>query len=366
MGRVSAGRTATDGGRVKRRWRLLASLGAVAAALVLVPIGGIELGCPALPGATPSTPPDQTPPAARRPQARTWLTYPEWHIVYSAESLGRYLVKGGRPSGYDYGADVAGFWRSYCAINRIAGARAGAAEAKQMIYVIGISFTVEMAVKAGWESTIGRVSEWLGGWHSPEDRYAAGVQQRYGAFMHEVPWYDFDFAGTLARLWRTHDGWSIVRRPERRLALSAEYGVKAVYAKGIGALAAMQPDATTLVMTVRASPQVVAAIDPRLRPLATGTGRTRVSAPRYAQFTDLLGKLADHRIAVESIAGNRTIFVTLLAPTASVPRAALLAMPLGDRPGWSRYGVTVPVAELTARIAAARASGIEIEHVYDY
>ncbi len=351
---------------MRRRWGLLASLGVVAAALVLVPIGGIELGCPALPGASTATTPNQTPLAARRPEARTWLTYPEWHIVYSAESLGRYLGKGGRPSGYDYGADVAGFWRSYCAINRIAGARAGAVEAKQMIYVIGISFTVEMAVKAGWESIIGRVSEWLGGWHSAEDRYAAGVQQHYGAFMHEVPWYGFDFVGVLGGLWRTHGDWSVVRRPERRVALSAEYGVKAIYAKGIGALAAMQPDATTLIMTVRASPQAIAAVDPRLHALATKDGHTWVRAPRYAQFTDVLVKLAEHRIAVESIAGNDTIFVTVLAPTRLVPGAALLAIPLGDRPGWSRYGVSMPVADLTVRIAAARASGAEIEHVYDY
>ena len=343
---------------MKRRWRLLAGAGALAATLVLVPIGAIELACPAAPSLREGG-------RALRPEARTWLTYPEWHIVYAAESLGRYLAKGGRPSGYDYGADVAGFWRSYCAINRVAGARAGAADAKQMIYVIGISFTAEMAVKAGWEATIGRVSEWLGGWHSPEDRYAAGVQQRYGAFMHEVPWYGFDFAGTLAGLWRTQGRWS-ARRPERRVTLSAEYGVKAVYAKGIGALAAMQPDATTLVMIVRASPQTIAAIDPRLQPLATGGGRTLVRAPRYAQFTELLGKLADRHVAIESIAGNRTIFVTLLAPTASPPASALLAMPLGDRPGWSRYGVSVPVAALTDRLFAIRASGAEIEHVYDY
>jgi hypothetical protein len=346
---------------VKRRWRLLASAGALAATLVLVPIGGIELGCRAVPA--PAAQPIAGP--NHRPEARTWLTYPEWHIVYSADSLGRYLARGGRPSGYDYGADVAGFWRSYCAINRVAGARPGAADAKQMIYVIGISFTAEMAVKAAWEATIGRLAEWVGGWRSPEDRYAAGVQQRYGAFMHEVPWYGFDFAGTLAGLWRMHGSWS-VRRPERRIALSAEYGVKAVYAKGIGALAAMQPDATTLVMVVRASPQAVAAIDSRLHPLATGGGRTLVRAPRYAQFTDLLGKLAERRIAVESIAGNRTIFLTLLAPTGSPPAETLLAMPLGDRPGWSRYGVTVPVAELTDRMAAVNAEGAEIEHVYDY
>ncbi len=350
---------------MKRRWRLLVGLGAIAGALVLVPVASIELGCAATP-VTATTVASRVPANQHRPEARTWLTYPEWHIVYSAESLGRYLATDARPSGYDYGADVAGFWQSYCAINRIAGARSGASDAKLMIYVIGISFTAEMAIKAGWEATIGRVSEWLGGWNTPEDRYAANVQQRYGAFMHEIPWYGFDFAGTLAGLWRTQGGWSIVRRPERRVALSAEYGVKAVYAKGIGAMAAMQPDATSLLMIVDTPPAQIAAVDPRLRAVATGQGRTLIRAPRYAQFTDLLGKLADRRIAIADIAGNRTIFMTVRAPTRAVPPTATIAMPLGDRPGWSRYGVTVPVSALTDRIAAARAAGAEIEHVYDY
>lgn len=352
---------------MKRRWALLTAVGALAATLVLVPIAGIELGCRATATAQAgSSPPGPVPAAERRPEARTWLTYPEWHIVYSADSLGRYLTAGRRPSGYDYGADVAGFWRSYCAIHRIAGARPGAADAKLMIYVIGISFTAEMAVKAGWENIIGRLSEVIGGWHSPEDRYAAAVQRRYGTFMHEVPWYAFDFGDAFSGLWHTKGEWSFVRRPERRIALSSEYGVKAVYAKGIGALAAMQPDATTLLMTVRASPHTVAAVDPRLRPVATGDGRTLVRAPRYAQFTDLIGKLAMQGIVVEDIAGNRTIFVTLLAPGRLRPATPLIAMPLGDRPGWSRYGVTLPVARLTAWVAASRAAGAEIEHVYDY
>lgn len=350
---------------MRRRWRLLAGPGAIAATLVLAPIARIELGCRATPasaaaGASP------IPRAERRPEARTWLTYPEWHIVYSAESLGRYLAMGGRPSGYDYGGDVAGFWRSYCAIHRVAGARAGAPDAKLMIYVIGISFTAEMAVKAAWENIVGRASEWLGGWRSPEDRYAATVQQRYGAFMHEVPWYSFDFAGALGGLWRTHGDRSFVRRPERRIALTGEYGVKAVYAKGIGALAGMQPDRTDLLMVVRATPDQVAAIDPRLHPVASGGGRTMVRAPRYAQFTDLVAKLADRGVAVADIAGNATIFVTIRAPDRLRPANALVAMPLGDRAGWSRYGVTLPVAGLTRWLAATRAAGAEIEHVYDY
>ena len=353
---------------MKRRWRALIGLGAIAATLVLAPIGGVELGCRAQ-AVPPAAVRSAVPPAIRRPEARTWLTYPEWHIVYSAESLGRHLAAGRAPSGYDYGADVAGFWRSYCAINRTAGARPGTGEAKLMIYVIGISFTAEMAVKAAWENIVGRASEWLGGWHTPEDRHAAAVQQRYAAFMYEVPWYRFGFGTALAGLWRTQGAWSLARRPERRVALTAEYGVKAVYAKALGAAtgASMAPDALTLQMVVRASPDTIRTVDARLKPLRPlGGGRTLVEAPRYAQFTDLLGRLAARGVAVEDIAGNRAIFVTVRAPETLRPARTLLAMPLGDRPGWWRYGVTVPVPELTAWIARTARTDTEIEHVYDY
>ena len=41
-------------------------------------------------------------------------------------------------------------------------------------------------------------------------------------------------------------------------------------------------------------------------------------------------------------------------------------MALGDKPGWRRVGVTVPVADLTATMRKVGASGGTIEHVYDY
>ena len=55
-------------------------------------------------------------PPGRRPEARTWLTYPEWHIVYSAETYGRYLAAGNRPSGFATGGRSRGFWSAICAL----------------------------------------------------------------------------------------------------------------------------------------------------------------------------------------------------------------------------------------------------------
>ena len=140
---------------MRRRWRLLIAAGATLTALVLVPIAAIEGGCRA-----PVSDGSQDgfrsilPSAERRPEARTWLTYPEWHIVYEADAYARHLAAGRPPSAFAYGDHIAGFWRSYCTLNRRSAGAPAAGDAKVMIYTIGISYTVELAVKAAYERTV--------------------------------------------------------------------------------------------------------------------------------------------------------------------------------------------------------------------
>jgi hypothetical protein len=359
---------------VKRRWKVLLGTGGVLLAAALTPILYVEIGCrgraAAMGGA--SHHPLIRDRAWRRDEVRTWLTYPEWHIVYSAESLGRFLERN-PPSGYDYWRDIKGFWLSYCAVNQAAAASGGAsADARVMLYTIGLSFSAEMLIKSAYENSIGRLFEWLGGWNSADDRYAASVQKRYGAFMHETPWYEFPFGQALSGLWDTAEPHAKARHFERRLALSAEYGVKAGYASLIGwaSGASLGRDERTLRFVARAKPEALVALDPRLKPVArAGYGLTVVEAPRYAQFSELLEKLADANLPLLEIAGNDDIFLTVLMPVGRQPAQAaaqLMAMPLGDRPGWQRVGLTTKVPHLLALMRAVRRSGGEVEHVYDY
>jgi len=357
---------------VKKRWKIAIGLGAVALAAIVVPVLYIEAGCRApIPGLEagqdyrPMLQPDE-----RRPEARTWLTYPEWHIVYSADSFGRHLAAR-PPSAYAYWPDISSFWSSYCLLNRATRGSDAAAEAKVMIHTIGISYSVELAVKAAYENTIGRLFEWAGGWPSQGDAYAARVQQRYGAFMHQTPWYRFPFGAALSGLWDIGTEPRPVRNWERRLALSAEYGVKAGYARLIDQAtgATLGRDELSLRFVALAAPAALAAVDPRLKPVRSERGLTVVEAPRYAEFTELLLKLADTRTELVEIAGNDDIFVTLLQPPGvALPTVgtAMLSMPLGDRPGWRRVGVTVKVPQLLDLLRQAQAGGGTIEHVYDY
>ncbi|HEX6605106.1 MAG TPA: hypothetical protein VF027_09545, partial [Sphingomicrobium sp.] len=277
--------------------------------------------------------------------------------------------RGNPPSGYHYWRDIRGFWSGYCAVNRASAGRAGA-DARVMLYTIGLSFSAELLVKALYENSLGRVSEWLGGWHSADDRYAARVQSAYGAFMHETPWYEFPFGRAFSGLWDTSEPRAKVRHWERRLALSSEYGVKAGYAKLIGwaSGASLGRDERMLRFVARADPQAIAAIDPRLKPVARlSPGMILVEAPRYAVFSDLLQKMAGSPVQLVEISGNDDIFVTLLVPPGKdVPGAHLFTTPLDEPAGWRRVAVSTKVPALLPLIRHARASGGRVEHVYDY
>lgn len=342
---------------MRKRKQILLGMGAVLVAAAIWPIGYIELACGA--AAIPPAPyrPLLTDPKDHRPEARTLLTYPEWHIVYSAKSLARHL-EARPPSAYPYAGDIGAFWSGFCAVNQRADPQA-AGDAKVMLYTIGMSFSAEMIVKGLYENTVGRVFEWIGGWRTPEDRYAQRVQASYGQFMHETPWYRYPFGTAFRQLWTF--GPSRVRGAERHLALSLEYGVKALYAKLIGWASgtALGQDERTMRVVLAAQPEQIAAVDPRLRHV---TGDT-YEAPRYAQFSNIAQKLAAAGIGFREIAGNDDVFLTVVMPK-ETPGTPLLRMDLADRPGWERRGLLVKVTDLSRTLAALPAGAFE--HLYDY
>ena len=191
---------------------------------------------------------------------------------------------------------------------------------------------------------------------------------RLRRFITRPPWYRFPFTGALAGLWRTDEPVAKPRHWERRLALSAEYGAKAGYAGLIGwaSGATLGPDEVRLRMVVRGDPS---RIDPRFKAVRAGQGLHVVDVPRYAQLTDLLVKLADGGLETVEIAGNDDIFLTVLVPdrTAAVDGTrTLLSLPLDDRPGWRRLGLSTKVPLLSRTLRTVRQSGGTVEHVYDY
>ena len=137
-----------------------------------------------------------TPVADHRPADQTYLTVPEWFLVFSPEEYARALSPTTRsPSAFPFAGHIGQFWQSY----RDAAAECAPLPANGgyhvMIAVIGVSTTVEYALKGVYEGVVGRSTELVAGRaDTPEDRLGAKVAQDYVDFIKVRPWYEFDFA----------------------------------------------------------------------------------------------------------------------------------------------------------------------------
>jgi hypothetical protein len=359
--------------------RILVTVAALIALTVFLPLAYIEGTCRPSSAAATATAPAVTLPAIdevgyRRKLNNTFFTFPEWYIVYSFEDFGRFLDRASE-SQFGYLSHIFGFWRSFCTINRAVPATGESlTEVKTMIYIIGISYSVEYAVKGFYENTVGRVFEWIrGDKRTPQDEFGRAVLQDYAAFLYTVPWYKYPFREKL-------DGLMAISAPtpsplrswERDFALGAEYFVKIGYAsliqKALDAGGDNEP--RDIMFVVAASPQVLAK-EPRIKPIRTlGAQWQLVQAPRYKAFTEILQGMLDQGIRLAEIAGNHEILITAIAPDAAKldvkGTTELFSLELDARPGFRRAGLKARIDQLVDINRDLKARGANIEHFYDY
>lgn len=310
----------------------------------------------------------------RRDEASTFLTLPEWYIVYNTEELARF-TGGQSPASFPYLGSIRQFWRYY----------GGACEATKAVYpfsagnhlmlaVIGSSFTLEYAVKGLYENTLGRLTEWISGRDTPEDAFAHKTAVEYGAFMHTVPWYEFPFIGRLAQLWRDVPmrGPHFVRKWERRLSLTAEYGAKGVYGWliGLGSSATYGAEDLRIHAWIENAPDSVFAGDVVRKVKPLGARGYIVTLPRYEAFTARTKILIGQGVRFLDIAGNDDILLTVLAPRAlnlsTAGGIAVLDEAFLTDMTMRRIALKVPVRGLHQIVPALEKMGATIEHVYDY
>ena len=359
-----------------RRAKRLAVGLLVLAAVLAAPVLWIEGVCTAARDPVVRTDTPLVEPGYVRRESDSFLSFPEWHIVYAYEDLAGVLREDDE-SDFAYARQIAGFWTSLCGLTGALTARAPVGtDTKIMLYTIGWSFTAELALKGAYETTVGRVFEWLRGpGKTAEDEFAARDMQAYAAFLRQTPWYEYPFASRLVAFWRVTPlrGAHVARKLERRALLSLEYGVKAIYGALIG-----YASATALGIADRALQTVVVGLeptdvarDPRITVVRDlGDGRTLIRTPRYRAYTEVLLGLARRGRDVAEIAGNHRILVTVLASAGSLPplpgATTLFAVPLQSRPDRRRVGLDVSVPRLAATIRTLEKADVSIEHVYDY
>lgn len=316
----------------------------------------------------------------RRAEDQTFLTLPEWFIVYSADEYAAF-ARDHLPSEFPYLTSAMQFWSMYGDVDRATSARYATNWGYHaMIVTIGASFTAECVVKALWESTIGRVTELLSlddrVTRRPRDeRFMVDVATEYAAFIHATPWYEFPFGAKLRELWsgsRGDEPWT-ARAVERRVAATLELAGKAAWAWVIKQAtgAAYAPEDASLRAWVKASPRALTALAPPARPIVRIAPRAYlVELPRYEGFRQIVTGLRADRVRLVEVAGNRTILVTVVAPTSWQPpgnRGDVIGeWPIPSDPARKRVGLAVPVGAVQRVIKRLDAHGIAVEHMYDY
>jgi hypothetical protein len=308
-----------------------------------------------------------------RPGATTFLALPKWYVVYSAEEYAAALGHG-PPSRFPHFRAIRQFWRAYrsvCVTTR--NQYPFSVRAHAALGATGMRFSTEQAVKGAYEKTLGRGTEWLAGHDTPEDAFAARTALEYARFLRTDPWYEFPFAARLEALWKETTPWGLhpIRKWERRIVLSAEYGVKALYGGLVRAAAEHirgAEDAGVHVLAENVSNQVLA--DPRIRKVkAAGPRAYILRLPRGPAFTEIVPALTRQGVRFRDIAGHDEIFLTVRAPRAWAfglgPGRLVLAEPLHTDRSRQRAGIAAPVSALHTVLAGLTRSGATLEHLYD-
>jgi hypothetical protein len=310
-----------------------------------------------------------TDPASQRMEANTYLTYPEWHIVYAYDGLAEAL-KTGDEHAFDYASSVAGFWRSTCALMRVADEHGGAdGPTRTMIHTIGVSFTMEMAAKAAYEESLGRLAAWIRGQRkTPQDVAIAEMATDYAAFLRQTPWYKYPFARESQKLWKAPvDG--VVRGWERRFAIGTEFAVKRVYARIIGGAAAAAPAKLVIRTIVTGLDEGTLSQIDDVKIVGVRQHGIEIETPRYDRFTRILADIARRDGSIREIAGNDDIMVTVTVPigaAADLPHGTVIARM--RRQGFSseRLIVDVKVTQLATLLKGRPIGDPGLEHIFDY
>ncbi|MHB8652117.1 MAG: FAD-binding oxidoreductase [Minisyncoccota bacterium] len=308
-----------------------------------------------------------------RPFDNAYLSLPEWYIVYSADEYAA-VLRDALPSKFRYFSAVGEYWRQYHKVVAMtATSTHDTSDYKLVLRIIGVSFSVENITKGLYENSVGRFFEWIaGGTQTPEDIFAAKAAQDYATFIYDYPWYDFPYASYLKGVWflrnDAHYTWlQDIRRLERKIFLTVEFGTKFLYSKVI-ALAThtkfgVQDDIIYAIVT-------------------KDDGKTYelISAPHYQPFTRLLiARLENERMnknfRIVDISGNNRITLTYRdavgAPavegTTEIMRDKEIdKMVDGNVQYLDRITVETRVAEIPAIYETLRGQNKLIDHFYDY
>ncbi len=313
-------------------------------------------------------------PADPRGEERTYASFPEWYIVYSAQEYATFVSKDGRPSQFPYFASAAQYWDAVAKTKLALGDTEIDSTTQTVLRVIGISFSVENTLIGLYETTVGRFFEFTHGRKTLEDRYTERVAEEYGAFLLHTPWYAFPYGQKLIGLWSTY-GWSSLtpRGMERRIAFTFGYGIKGIYGGVLGYLSQTSLGVAEL-QTVFETDAISAASLDSIEGVEIEEqwpdGHVRAVAPRYRAFTPIVEAIAAKGGGFISIQDHDEIMATLIIDgdlqCDALKTREIFSQEILTAPPSRRVALRIPVAELADTVRAIESCKLTLEHLYDY
>ena len=290
----------------------------------------------------------------RRPSDQTYLTFPEWFLVFSPEEQALYMNKRTSTT-FPYMVHISQFWKSYSIVNkRISENYSFNLGYHFMIWVIGVSTTAEYFLKGWYENICGRITD-TETTLSDEDCFASRYTDEYVKFIKVRPWYEFDYLRQLEILWTQvpFSGVETIRKWERRYILTTELCAKYLYSKLImigtrGIYDEALPTTTVVLSDDKQS-----------------------KLPRYDQFKEAVSALGEQQKEIKEIAGNNSaILITILVSKdrdyTNPSTRVLFTHNLATQSETKRVALIVPIKELTDLVKVFNEKKIKIEHIFDF
>jgi FAD/FMN-containing dehydrogenase len=310
-----------------------------------------------------------------RDEAQSFLTVPEWYLVFNPKEYADFLEEGNNPSDFPFYASIDEYWSLYDRSMKLVSA--GYEENEEyntMLQVIGVSITMEYTAKMLYENTIGRVFSWFSnGINSDEEKIIIEAQRAYSDFIYDKAWYEFEFLPWIKQVWTTSNtsdsNW--MRKIERKFFFTLEFSFKAAYAKLIelGAKASYEEPVTKIYLLISTADSLQTSNDFQI--VHEEGDRKIISITRWGVFTKTISVLKDKNIDIIEIGGNDEIVVSVLADTNSKnvtnEGELLYTSRVVTKPNRIRQVYLVPVGRLLDFAKQlTRENGVEVEHVFDY
>jgi hypothetical protein len=315
------------------------------------------------------------PPADRRPADQTFLTFPEWYLVYGPEEQANYFAEKTSTS-FPFMDQVGSLWSSYGIVyDQIKDDFEFNTGYHVMIMVIAVSSTAEFGMKAWYETVVGRLTDPAD--MTQEDVFNAQFTRDYVEFIKVRPWYEYNFKDKLNELWITTDifGPNVIRKWERKYILTSELVVKIGYGWliGLGTATAYETAKPNTIVEVTRLPYDFKGNEIEIIKLDTAKIST-LSVLRYAAFKDAARSLSTAGSEFATIAGNNSaLLITIVVPESWAYDPAVgndyvelfqqrITRPSG--PPVKRVAIVTRVSSLSKVLRTQE--GSFVEHIYDY